>query len=103
VVHCPFTFLRANRAAERLFPGLTGLQAGQLIDLWLGPGPFRATVRNWAQVMLAGLSCAGMPLPLATRRPSRLAAAGRDSSWGEHWPGPRHQRRRAGRLPGIRI
>lgn len=41
VVRQPFTFVRANAAAEALFPGLTPFP-GQLIDLWFGPGPFSA-------------------------------------------------------------
>ncbi len=41
VVRQPFTFLRANTAAEALFPGLAGRPPEQLIDLWFGPGPFR--------------------------------------------------------------
>jgi transcriptional regulator with XRE-family HTH domain len=56
VVRQPFTFLRANAAAEALFPGLTDLPAEQLIDLWFGPGPFRASVRNWPDVVQAGLA-----------------------------------------------
>jgi hypothetical protein len=30
--------------------------AGRLIDLWFGPGPFRDSVRNWPDVMHAGLA-----------------------------------------------
>lgn len=56
VVSQPFTFLRANMAAEALFPGLTGLPAEQLIDLWFGPGPFRDSVQNWPDVVQAGLA-----------------------------------------------
>jgi transcriptional regulator with XRE-family HTH domain len=56
VVRQPFTFLRANMAAEALFPGLTDLPAEQLIDLWFGPGPFRGSVRNWPDVVQAGLA-----------------------------------------------
>lgn len=39
VVQQPFTFVRANNAAEALFPGLTGLPAEQLVDVWFGPRP----------------------------------------------------------------
>ena len=56
VVRHPFTFLRANAGAEALFPGLTQLSPGQLIDLWFGPGPFRDQVLNWPQVVQAGLA-----------------------------------------------
>jgi transcriptional regulator with XRE-family HTH domain len=56
VVRQPFTFLRANAAAERLFPGLTRLSPEQLIDVWFGPGPFRDRVLNWPEVIQAGLT-----------------------------------------------
>ncbi len=56
VVRRPFTFVRANAGAEALFPGLAGLPPEQLIDLWFGPGPFREHVRNWAEVVQAGLA-----------------------------------------------
>jgi transcriptional regulator with XRE-family HTH domain len=56
VVRQPFTFLRANAAAERLFPGLTQLSPEQLIDEWFGPGPFRDRVLNWPDVIQAGLT-----------------------------------------------
>jgi hypothetical protein len=56
VVKQPFTFPRANRAADALFPGLTGLPAEALIDLWFGPGPFRDSVQNWPDVLSAGLA-----------------------------------------------
>jgi hypothetical protein len=56
VVRQPFTFLRANIAAERLFPGLTQLSPEQLIDVWFGLGPFRDRVLNWPEVIQAGLT-----------------------------------------------
>jgi transcriptional regulator with XRE-family HTH domain len=56
VVRQPFTFLRANAAAETLFPGLTQLSPEQLIDIWFGPGPFRDHVVNWPEVVQAGLT-----------------------------------------------
>jgi len=56
VVRQPFTFLRANATAERMFPGLTQLSPGQLIDVWFGPGPFRDRVLNWPEVIQAGLT-----------------------------------------------
>lgn len=56
VVRQPLTFLRANGAAEALFPGLTLLSPNQLIDLWYGPGPFRDRVVNWPHVVQAGLT-----------------------------------------------
>ncbi len=56
VVRHPFTFLRANAGAEALFPGLTQLFPGQLIDVWFGAGPFRDRVQNWPQVVQAGLT-----------------------------------------------
>lgn len=55
VVRQPLTVVRANAAAEALFPGLTRLSPGQLIDLWFGPGPFRDCVLNWPDVIQAGL------------------------------------------------
>jgi transcriptional regulator with XRE-family HTH domain len=56
VVRQPLTFVRANAAAEALFPGLTRLSPGQLIDFWFGPGPFRDCVLNWPDVIQAGLA-----------------------------------------------
>lgn len=56
VVRQPFTFLRANSAAEAMFPGLTALPAEDVIDLWFGPGPFRECVVNWSEVAHAGLA-----------------------------------------------
>jgi hypothetical protein len=56
VVRQPFTFVRANAAAETLFPGLTQLSPAQLIDVWFGPGPFRDQVVNWPEVVRAGLT-----------------------------------------------
>jgi hypothetical protein len=55
VVRQPLTFVRANAAAEALFPGLTRLSTGQLIDFWFGPGPFQDSVLNWPDVAQAGL------------------------------------------------
>ena len=55
VVRRPFTFLRANQAAEALFPGLTALTPEQVVDLWFGPGPFRDSVQNWPDVLRAGI------------------------------------------------
>ena len=56
VVRRPFTFLRANRGAEALFPGLTELGPVALVDLWFGPGPFRDGVQNWHDVARAGVA-----------------------------------------------
>ena len=56
VIRQPLTIVRANTGAEALFPGLTRLTPGQLIDLWYGPGPFRDQVLNWAEVVQAGLA-----------------------------------------------
>ena len=56
VIRQPLTIVRANTGAEALFPGLTRLTPGQLIDLWYGPGPFRDQVVNWAEVVQAGLA-----------------------------------------------
>lgn len=56
VVRRPFTFLRANRGAEALFPGLTELGPEALVDLWFGPGPFRDAVQNWHDVARAGVA-----------------------------------------------
>lgn len=56
VVRRPFTFLRANRAAEALFPGLVTMTPEQVVDLWFGPGPFRDSVQNWPEVLRAGLA-----------------------------------------------
>jgi transcriptional regulator with XRE-family HTH domain len=56
VVRRPFTFVRANRGAQALFPELTALTPEQLVDLWFGPGPFRDGVQNWADVAHAGVA-----------------------------------------------
>jgi transcriptional regulator with XRE-family HTH domain len=56
VVRQPLTFVRANAAAEALFPGLTRLSPAQLIDFWFGPGPFRDCVLNWPDVIHASLA-----------------------------------------------
>ena len=45
----------ANRAGERLFPGLTSMTPETIVDLWFGPGPFREMVDNWSEVVLAGV------------------------------------------------
>ncbi len=49
------TFLAANRAADRLFPGLTHMPAAAIVDFWFGPGPFRQIVENWQDVVWAGV------------------------------------------------
>jgi transcriptional regulator with XRE-family HTH domain len=46
----------ANRAFERLTPGLVGLEPEELIERFFGPGPWRDTVMNWADVAGAWLS-----------------------------------------------
>lgn len=45
----------ANAAAERLFPGLTAMRPEAIVDAWFGPGPFRAMVENWADVVATGI------------------------------------------------
>lgn len=47
--------LAANTAAEALFPGLCAMAPEAIIDLWCAPGPFRALVENWVEVMWAGI------------------------------------------------
>ncbi len=47
--------LRANAAAERLFPGLTSMAPEAIVDLWYGVGPFRQMVENWSEVASAGI------------------------------------------------
>jgi transcriptional regulator with XRE-family HTH domain len=49
-------FRAANRAAEALFPGLCTLPPEAIVDLWYGPGPFRALVENWPEVVRAGVA-----------------------------------------------
>jgi hypothetical protein len=46
----------ANKAFERLTPGLVGLEPEELIDLYFGPGPGRDMVLNWADVATAWLT-----------------------------------------------
>jgi transcriptional regulator with XRE-family HTH domain len=85
VARRPFTFLRANKAAEGLFPGLTDLPAGQLIDLWFGP---RAVPRQRPELAPGRARRTGHAAPGCGghRRPAghRLAAAGRDGGQGEN-------------------
>jgi hypothetical protein len=49
-------FVRSNRAAEALFPGMCGMRPEEIVDLWYGPGPFRQAVENWADVVWAGVA-----------------------------------------------
>jgi transcriptional regulator with XRE-family HTH domain len=51
-----FRFISSNQAAERLFPGLCGLEPEAVVDLWFGPGPFRDMVENWPDVVWAGVA-----------------------------------------------
>ena len=95
VVHRPFTFLRANTAAERLFPGLTRLPADQMIDLWFGPGPFRDSVRNWPQVMHAGLAALRRDAA-ATDDPQAIALLQRAETAAGASTGPAHGTSAAG-------
>lgn len=46
----------ANSAFERLTPGLVGLEPEELIERHFGPGPWRDTVVNWADVATAWLA-----------------------------------------------
>lgn len=49
-------FVRANRGAERLFPGLCSTPPEVMIDRWFGPGPFRDQLDNFAEVAWVGLA-----------------------------------------------
>jgi transcriptional regulator with XRE-family HTH domain len=49
-------FLRSNRAAEALFPGMCGMRPEEIVDLWYGPGPLRENVENWPDVAWAGVA-----------------------------------------------
>jgi transcriptional regulator with XRE-family HTH domain len=49
-------FIAANRAAEKLFPGLCSLQPEAIVDLWYGDGPYRQLVENWPDVVWAGVA-----------------------------------------------
>ncbi len=51
-----YRFLSSNRAAEAVFPGLCHMDPEQLVDMWFGPGPFRALVDNWNDVVWAGIA-----------------------------------------------
>lgn len=55
VVTSGWRFLQANRAAERLMPGLCTLTPEEVVDMWFGPGPFRESVVNWQDVVWAGV------------------------------------------------
>jgi hypothetical protein len=46
----------ANRAFERLTPGLAGLEPEEVIDRYFGPGPWRDMVVNWAEGAAAWLA-----------------------------------------------
>jgi transcriptional regulator with XRE-family HTH domain len=43
-------FVGSNRASEALFPGLCALSPSEIVDLWLGPGPFRERIDNWSDI-----------------------------------------------------
>lgn len=47
--------IRANAAADALFPGLCMMSPESIIELWFAPGPFRELVENWADVVRAGV------------------------------------------------
>lgn len=49
-------FIKANQAAERLFPGLCSTPPEVMIDRWFGPGPFRDQLENFAEVAWVGLA-----------------------------------------------
>jgi transcriptional regulator with XRE-family HTH domain len=49
-------FLSANRAAEKIFPGMCALSPEAIVDLWFGSGPFRDLVENWQDVVWAGIA-----------------------------------------------
>lgn len=49
-------FLRSNRAAESLFPGLCSLSPDSIVDLWYGPGPFRDLVESWQDVVFVSVA-----------------------------------------------
>lgn len=51
-----FQFQGCNRAAERLFPGLTRHHGLAFVDNWFGPGPFRSLVENWQDCVHAGIA-----------------------------------------------
>jgi transcriptional regulator with XRE-family HTH domain len=51
-----FRFLFSNKAAEKIFPGMCGLEPEAIVDMWFGPGPFRELVENWQDVIWAGLA-----------------------------------------------
>ncbi|MEN0068521.1 MAG: helix-turn-helix domain-containing protein [Myxococcota bacterium] len=44
------TCLRANPAANRLFPGLVGTPPEDLIERFFRPGPLREMIENWREV-----------------------------------------------------
>lgn len=48
--------LRANRAFERISPGLVGKEPEELVDLFFGPGPWRDALVNWEDAAAAWLS-----------------------------------------------
>jgi transcriptional regulator with XRE-family HTH domain len=46
----------ANKAFERLTPGVVGLEPEELVDRFFGPGPWRAAMVNWEEVAAAWLA-----------------------------------------------
>ena len=80
-------FVSSNRAADRLFPGLCGMPAEQIIDLWYGPGPFRELVENWQDVVWAGIASLRRE---ATRASDKLLLAllRRAEAHAKHLPPP---------------
>lgn len=49
-------FLRSNRGAEALSPGMCSMPPEMIVDAWFGPGPFRELVDNWQDVAWAGIA-----------------------------------------------
>jgi len=78
-----FVVVDSNRAAEGLFPGLSQMNPEAIVDQWFGPGPFRALVENWHEVVLAGVlalrrdaaRCSDATLDALLRRAEGHAAA----------------------------
>lgn len=80
-----FDVVHANASAEALFPGLARMEPAVIVDTWFGPGPFRALVDNWREVLAAGLTslrrdaarCAdGSLAPLLRRAEAHADGAG---------------------------
>jgi transcriptional regulator with XRE-family HTH domain len=81
--------LKANKAADYLFPKLCEMTPSELIDLWFGPSHLQSVVDNYAEVVWAGL--AGLRQEaIKTGDPETLALLARAQNLIKDIPQPQH-------------